>query len=152
MKSKRNTYLLIGLVLIIWGLVIYQLFGGNDADNSLMVQNEVTSFQPKEVQARDTFSISTFDRDPFLGTFKTRAPVKRRHIKPPEIINWPNIVYKGTISNSSNAGSIYIVEINGMQHLLKKGAMENEVKLLKGTAKQITVSYQKQKKKIVIQQ
>ena len=152
MKSKRNTYILIGLVLIIWGLVIYQFFDGAGPVENLMVQNELTSFRPKEVQPRDTFSINTFERDPFLGTFKTKPRVKRSYIKPPEPISWPSIVYKGTISNSSNAGNIFIVEINGTQHLLKKGAAENGVKLLKGGDKQITVSYQKQQKQIAIQQ
>jgi len=59
-------------------------------------------------------------------------------------VQWKPISYQGTIKQ--NKQQIFIVTINGAQHLLKRGQTRDSVTLIYGNAKSITMRYKKQSK------
>lgn len=155
MKNKRNTYLLLTLVLIVWGMIGYRIFSSLGAGNESVVQKNIAvSFRPKPIKEQDTFSIHTFTRDPFLGTFKAK-PVITKKSKPLVVkkeILWPTISYSGFMGDAASNQNIFFVSINNTQYLMKPNDLMQEITLIKGTSKEITVRFQKQKKVIPIKE
>jgi len=154
MKNKRNTYFLLVLVLVVWGMIGYRIFSSLGTDkNAELSKNIAVNFNPTAIKKQDTFTISSYDRDPFLGTFKRKKiPVKRKSISVKKEIQWPTIRYSGLIDNTNTDKQIYFVFVNNVQYLMKlKDEMEG-VKLLKATNDEITVRFNKQTKKIALNQ
>jgi len=152
-KSKRNTYLLLAAVIVIWGLLIFRLFNPENEDD--LVQASPMDTGPaiiNKIKPKDTFSIRTYDRDPFLGTIQKKEKPKKRVVRPQEIINWPSVIYKGLVAGNQAKDNVYILEINGNQYLMKRNTTENEITLLQGKASQVIVRYKKQRKTIGRQQ
>jgi len=150
MKKNTKTYLLIVAVLGIWGTIGYQIIAGLNPNEIEAVKDNIDlAFNPKTTKSIDTFSIQTIDRDPFLGTLTQKSiKTNRKTIK--DTISIP-ITYNGLIKRQNSSGQVFVVNINGIQHLLKKGQTINEVSLIRGTDKQIVVRYKNKQKTISIQ-
>ncbi len=151
MKNKKNIYILLPAVLIIWGIVLYKIIGGLSPDTQnfhTMIQEG--KFTPKIIQQTDTFFIQTNYRDPFLGTFEQK---KKRTVRlrtntaliKKEKVPFPTIVYKGIVSPKGKNKKVFLISVNGQQHLFKRNTIFNNVKLLQGNAQKITVQFQHQK-------
>lgn len=148
MKNKRNTYILLVVVLIIWGLIAYKIIsslGGNDV--VVLQQNTEVSFNPKPIQETDTFSIKADYRDPFLGTIEKPKTISKPRVIKPQEIEIP-INYSGMVRDQNTNESIFFVHINNRQHLMKINNVVDSVKLVKGNEKEITVNYNKKNKTI----
>ena len=107
-------------------------------------------FNPKTNTVVDTFSIQISKRDPFLGTLLVKKkPIKRTSKKTikKEVISIP-LLYHGSVSKQDSKTKVFIVSINGQQHLMKLGQTINEVTLIKGNSKDIVVTYKGLKKTI----
>jgi hypothetical protein len=151
LTKNVKTYLLLALVLIIWGTVVYQLFGGNDSPAPELDINDNVQFKPKQVKERESFTIVANYRDPFLGTIKKEVKkVKRaRPVLPiePEV----SINYTGVINDKSTGKKIFFVTINGQQYLMEPKQKIQEVQLVKGNATSIEVLVNGKRKKIALQ-
>lgn len=138
--------LLLPIVLFVWGLVGYQLLSGFSNNDTMTIQAQSnTSFTPRMIKPRDTFAISIVDRDPFLGTLAsstkpTKQPTKKRAYSQPTKDD-PTVSFEGVIKKQGSSNTVFIVNINTYQHLLKKGQTINGVKLISGNAKRIRVGY-----------
>ena len=82
MKKDKKTYVLIGLVVFIWGILGVKVIGTLSAEEKPL-NNIAAPKIPMTVttKKRDTFSIVALYRDPFLGTFpktQTGQPSQRR--------------------------------------------------------------------------
>lgn len=152
MKNKKNIYILLPIVLLIWAIVIYQFFSFTTLDNSL--ENTATEFniKPFKVKERTTFSINVAYRDPFLGKMYTASsanPNLKKHtvisskkqLNPEQAIVWPTIHYKGTISDSKQKSILFIMVIDGHNFYMKKGDTENGVFLKDGDKESVYVKY-----------
>ena len=151
--KKGKTYLLLTLVLGIWGTIVYQIYSKFSSDDTpVMAVNSNVYFSPKKTIKKDTFSIHAEHRDPFLGKpyrQKQASKIKRTTGKKEAII-FPAIAYKGLISKQQSMQNIYIIDISGTQKLFKIGKAIQEVKLLKGNKKSITVQYKGKRKTIAV--
>ncbi|WP_269225703.1 hypothetical protein [Flavobacterium eburneipallidum] len=148
MKNKKSIYILLPIVLFIWGMLIYQFFSFSASDDSL--ENTVTEFnvKPFKLKERTSFSINVNYRDPFLGkiyappTTKLKKSVGiKKQIKPQEELVWPSIKYKGTISDAKQKNKLFIMVIDGHNFYMKKGDTENEVFLKDGDNESVYVKY-----------
>lgn len=154
MKNKNKTYILLAIVLGIWGTIGYQIFSKlNPGEEPIVAQNNNVSFTPKKDIKKDTFSINTSHRDPFLGTLYNKsktatASSSKKTVK--DTLKWASIVYKGKISKQQSSNSIYILEINGTQQLLKVGKKYEGITLIKGSKKSIVVSFKGKRKSISV--
>lgn len=156
MKQKKNTYLLILLVLIIWGIIGYKIYSTMySIEDIQLTSNNSLKFTPKLSQNVDSFVLNLNYRDPF---FKTKVSKKKKSnnnskIKIPNIeIPFPSIVYNGLIvPKEKSRKTIYLVSINNNQHFLSVGTEKDGVVLVKGSNKSITVKFQQHKKEFPIQ-
>jgi len=154
MTKKGKTYLLLTIVLGIWGAIGYQIFSKMNADDApIIAANSNVTFSPEQAIEKDTFSINTKHRDPFLGKpfqQKQTATNHRRVSKKRDSVVFPPIVYKGVISKPQSSQNIYIIAIQGTQQLFKVGKTISDVKLLKGNKKSITIRYKEKLKTISV--
>lgn len=147
MKNKKSIYILLPIVLFIWGTVIFQFFtfSGNDGDIT-DISNKF-EIKPLKVKERDTFTINVNYRDPFLG--KMYSPnsthIARHHSKkipkPIEPIIWPQILYKGIVSDTKNKTRVFMLIINGKTYLMKKGDIQEGVLLKDGNRLSIDAKF-----------
>lgn len=154
MSKKGKTYLLVVVVLGIWGAIGYQIYSKLSPDElPVMATNSSISFSPKQEIAKDTFSISAAHHDPFMGTAyqkKNASNGKRITSNKKDSIIFPQIAYKGVISKQQSASNIYIIEVSGTQQLFKVGKQFNDVKLIKGDKKSVMISFKGKRKTISV--
>lgn len=149
MKNKKSIFILLPIVVVIWGILIYQFF--SFSANDVAFENTTTEFniKPLKLKERNQFSININYRDPFLGKIyapqtniihKNTIKAKRTQ-KTVETIVWPTILYKGIISDTKEKNKVFIMTIAGHDFFMKKGDTENEVFLKDGDKESVYVKY-----------
>lgn len=156
MKNKTKTYILILLVLGVWGTIGFKIISGLNPESTEQPADKLdVSFLPDITINRDTFSIQTTERDPFLGMLtnnkskKTKSKAKRQITSKTTIS--PRITYLGLIKKQNSFQQVFVVNINNEQNLLKRGQTINDVKLLRGNSKEIVVKIDNQQQTIKLQ-
>lgn len=149
MKNKKNIYVLLPIVLLIWGIVLFQLFSFTTSDTITGSKSEEFTVKPLKIAVRDTFGINVNYRDPFLG--KMYAPGSAVKIKSSNTgikktkkeveIVWPVIKYKGLISDTKEKTKVFVLIISGQNHFMKIGDTANEVLLKSGDKESVYVKY-----------
>ncbi len=146
---KTKTYILLALVLSIWGIISFKIVSVvNPSTPEVLQQHYNMAFKPKFNKTIDTFSIQTVNRDPFLGTLLIREKPKTKNLKTKMDLVWLPIVYHGIISKQNSKAKVFIVSINGQQYLVKSGQVISEITLIRGNSKSILVSYKGVRKTI----
>lgn len=158
MKNKKNIYILLPLVLIVWGIIGYKVFSAINPTADLQTSpTNLVNFKPKTIENEATYTLNLNYRDPFL---EKRSPIKKIKTtrktsnKQPNItIPFPPIIYNGLIEpKEKSRKTLYLVSIYNNQHFLSVGTKKDGVILVKGSNKSITVKFQQHKKEIPIQQ
>lgn len=144
MKKQHKTYLLLVIVLLVWGIIGFQFVRAINPSTSTTessARNE--KFEPKKIKERDTFSIVADYRDPFLGTVRISEDRPKKTSKKPleKEIPKKKIAYTGFVTDGSKNQRIYFVTIEGQQLMMDVNDIVHEVKLVKGTKSHIQVSY-----------
>ena len=145
MKRKRSLYLLLPLVLIIWSAVFFQFLSFDkeevDIPKNTNIPLKIESL--KSVQPVNSLDVNY--RDPFLGKIyieKSSANNKNRKKRQPlKLLSWPDIAYKGIVSDQKDKIKVYMITINGESFLLRRGQSARGVILLRGDRKNITLLY-----------
>ena len=152
-NKKLAIYVLLPVVVIIWGAAIFQIFKVINPD-SVAIKNLDFDKLPKSSKNNmpDTFSIVANYRDPFLGRSEnhlgqgikyTVAPV----LKKPEIrIAWPALAYKGMIRNKKSNKQLVMVSIAGKTSMMNSGDEINGVGLIAISNDSVELSFQNEKK------
>jgi len=145
MKQKTKTYVLLAVVLVIWGIVGYNIYSsvyGNTTNEVVDAGSPGTSFKKKKIKGNNDFSLHAHDRDPFLGTIKKKQ-LKPTVVKRPAVNSSApetQVAYAGMVKTGASKGeSIYFIRINGARHLMHIGDKVSKVKLIRGDETQITV-------------
>ena len=150
MKNKKVIYfVLIPIVIAIWGYMIYEFISFGSTDNTIQAPNNF-SVPHLENAGPDTFSISADYRDPFLG-----KPVEEKNSSTPKVkapptvkaeLPWPKITYGGVIKNQKSSKQLYLVQVSGNDHIMREGDAAEDVQLAKAWKDSIQVLFQKEKK------
>lgn len=145
-KNKSKTYILLAVVLLIWGIVGYKLISAlnPEAVPQQTAANYEVAFKPKNEIIEDTFTLKGVERDPFLGKMiKPEKEVKKKitgikkSISPvPE----KQLAFSGTVSDKTSKEKIFFIQIDGVQQLMSPGQIINGVKLISGNEQQVIVS------------
>lgn len=139
--------MLLLLVLGVWGTIAYKIIAAsNPGLTESAIQQEITIKNFKVDTAVEKFSISTADRDPFLGTVlkkKTGRTTKKKK----NTVSWQPIEYLGIVKGGHKSQDIFIVAINGKQSLLRKGQTKDSITLVNGTKKSLTLRYKNHQKR-----
>lgn len=150
MKNKKNIYILLPIVLLVWGAVLYQLFSLVNTDEIISKEKNEYSIKPLKIQERKTFTIDVNYRDPFLGkmyapkkisSVKIKSSKGNKIVKPQESLVWPAILYKGMIADTKDKKKIFILIIDGKNHFMNIGDTENDVFLKTGDRESVYVKY-----------
>lgn len=147
------------MVLAIWGTIGYKIVTGLSSDEPMVQTNNLdVAFTPKPIKESDTFSIQTMERDPFLGTLsktnkpKTKSGNQNKPTKETKRIAHLSITYQGLIKKQGSSQQVYVVNLNGKQYLIKQGQTVEDVKLVKGNPKEITIRFNNQNQTIALQE
>jgi len=152
MKNKKNIYILLPAVILVWGLVGYRIFSVVQPSNNTSGQVRVTAFKPKVVEETTPFTIRANYRDPFLGSLAQKKSTKKKAVSVAYKklkIPFPTITYKGMVAGEGN-NRVFLITINGAQFFFKKRATHKEVKLLRGNHKEIVVQFKGQQQTVAI--
>lgn len=158
MKNRKSIYILLPLVLFIWGAIAYQFFSFSNSDIP-EIQNKDIAIKPLIIKPIDTFSITINKRDPFLGkminneivTSSVKIKTSKKTPKVKVELIWPNVQYKGIVSDIKDKVKVYLVIIDGKSYLMKKGDIEEDVKLKDGDRETIYAIYKGDLKVVFIQ-
>lgn len=158
MKNKKTIYFLLPIVLLIWGVVIYKFF-------SFTGKYEVTNYdtsvnlQPLQFKKSEPVIIKAEYRDPFLGKIYLPEKHKRRlsGIQPKtkvisEPVVWPNVVYKGMVSDLKNKKKVFMIVFNGQTHLVHENETVEDITVKKGNRTSIDVKYKGDVTTILLQE
>lgn len=150
MKNKKLTYVLLILVLAIWGSILHQLFlSENDVD---FKEHEVVAIDVETIDKKDEIvSLNLNYRDPFLerkskpkqktvniSKLKNTTPKKTAQT---QNIQWPLVEYSGSITNKSADNKMALIKINGKEHLLKEGDSKEGIQIGHIFNDSITLAY-----------
>lgn len=148
MNKQQKTYGLLGIVLIIWGMIGYQIYMRmHPAAPKLNTENRPRFFQKKKTDKHIFYNIHQAYRDPFLGGFPTKKRIQQKTsiAKKPTIV-FPSIQYNGSVEN--NEGKSYILTINGKQDIVKIGQVLQGVQLIKASKNEVSVKFKNELKNI----
>ena len=138
------------MVIAVWlAIGVRALLLLNPSIPEVQQQDYVSTSKFKLNTKIDTFSIHTINRDPFLGTI-LKAETSKKTLRRKSSIVWKPILYHGLIKQDNTKQKIFIVSINGEQHLLKKGQTKDSTTLIYGNSKSITLRYKNQSKSFTL--
>ena len=162
MKKKINIILIIA-VLGLWGAVAYRFINNYFADeHANSSQRSITASNTLMVR-RDTFEMHALERDPFLNTYRTSAPVRsqRRYTaqstkaKPNNSsmramteAPWPEIQYFGYIK-SGNSNEVAVIKIDGKLQRLRKGEIKQGILVNSVFRDSVIVHFNKEKRTFI---
>ena len=159
MKSKKSIYFLLPIVLLIWGMLIYQFFSYTSPE-VIDVQEELPLFVKIDYKEPDTTTLDINHRDPFTGKLEntnrkaSSSNVKAANQPKTQILSTPEvqtqIEYKGIVSDVANKKKVFMVIIDNQTFLMKQGDKENEVELINGNRESITIKLKGKKKNILL--
>lgn len=150
MKNKRAIYILLPVVLGIWGLVIYEFVSFGSAEAIVPESPSHWDIQPHTYKEPQKIIIETNYRDPFLGTLHVAAapvtqPKKQKKPKKvkttPELV-WPAIQYKGVLSDVKEKKKTFLLIINGKNYFMSIGDTADGIFLKSGDKESVYVKYQ----------
>ncbi|SHM96918.1 hypothetical protein [Flavobacterium chilense] len=149
MKNKKNIYILLPIVLFVWGAVLFQLFSFTSSDETIIENNPEFTIKPLKINKRQSFTIDVNYRDPFLGKMyaantvqtTTNTTKTTKVTKPKETLVWPTILYKGLISDTKDKNKIFMLIIDNKNYYMKIGDTENEIFLKSGDKESVYVKY-----------
>ena len=150
MKNKKFTYLLIGLVALIWGLFFYMLF----SNNSPQAEQQIIDYEPIEVESDSIVfkGLNLSYKDPFLArNIVSRGDINlvstsSRKVKPiiektapnktTPVFIWPRVEYGGTLNDNKG-----LVNLNNHLIIAEEGQVINEFEILNIYSDSIRISY-----------
>lgn len=148
MKNKKNIYILLPIVLFVWGGVLYQVFSFTNTEEVISSASPEFTIKPLKIKKRQAFAINVNYRDPFLGKMyapqtssKVKSVIVKKTVQHHENVVWPAILYKGMISDTKDKNKIFMLVIEGHNTYMRIGDTENEIFLKNGDKESVYVKY-----------
>jgi len=150
------TYGLIVIVLGIWGSIFYQLFDWTKRPDIPALTEIQQPLINKDTVTEEIKLLLNY-RDPFLErknrvvVSKSTLPLKKIKIKVEKnkkVVNWPHIIYNGSISNKTANKALALLKINGRELLMKEAEMREGVEVWRIYSDSISLAYMKLSKMI----
>ncbi len=156
MKNKKALYILLPVVIVVWGIIAFKIFGHLDKKEPVPLILENTQTVQENNIVPDTFNLIYDYKDPFLNK---KSPAKKNVSKrvkkvktENERIVWPDILYTGRMVNQSTNKSLVSLTINGKEWIFNIGDQKDNITLLKTYDDSVKVKYEQETKYIHKQQ
>jgi hypothetical protein len=162
MKSKKATYGLLTALLMVWGVIMYNVFFKNNLKEIDIVMNEITPFDTTGMNTLDTFSLLKGYSDPFLhnsGVFIKNNSNSGQSLKPSSVIpknqllkvpivekkvSAKHIKYFGVIKNQDQGKMVGVLYVNNNEYLIQENMLIEGVLINSINEKELQVEYQNQ--------
>jgi hypothetical protein len=154
MKKKSLNYVLGFAVVLIWGMIFYQIFKAYWKDDA-EPQIPATTYREKAYNdyavKKDTSTLKLNYRDPFKLSVTIVADTAHKKltsriasmIHPVAKTDWSFIKYSGYIANPVTRKVISILIINGNSVMLAEGESAGDVKLVKNMRDSVQIIFKK---------
>ena len=137
MKNKKLTYILLPLVITVWGLVVYRIFfdGKTKPENISTIAKPLIKELSKE--EKSTYKLIANYRDPFLNKLaqsnveskenkekeenNNRATNLRRRRTNVSRNRWPEVSYGGFIQGDKNREITILLKVKNRDYLAQEG-------------------------------
>ncbi|MGD1848246.1 MAG: hypothetical protein ACFB10_22870 [Salibacteraceae bacterium] len=163
MKNKKLLYLLLPLMVVVWGAVFYRVFKGIGGDDDYFDALPAAVKMPV-LAKQDSFDLIADYKDPFLGKGPGRSrntnpaigekpltPTVRQLPKPPPpTLPWPAIGYGGFVNKSGGKNKLAVVTIDGQTSWGKLGEEIQGVTIQEIWKDSVQVSYRKEVKTVLL--
>ncbi len=135
MKNKKALYVLLPVVVVIWGLIIFKVFSYTNEEPEFSPYSKTNIGKDKGEVLQENFVLDLNYEDPFktkVGIRKTTtAENYKPKIKSNRAIRWPEIKYYGIVRNEKTARKVVSVGIGGRSYLMKEGEEKEKVRLVR---------------------
>lgn len=172
MSKKTTTYVLLSVVIVIWAVIVWRIFGYISQD-STQQQTAMPVFKKDSLQTvrYDTVQLNLRYPDPFLkqkgaayipsqqNTEPIEKPATKKVEQPKPIqtpspavsevkprVFWPQIQYDGTIM--SKGSKLAMLRINGQSYIVALGKSEQDVLVKRIYQDSILLLYKHEEKTI----
>lgn len=161
MKNRKLVYILVPLLLAIWGTIVYRLLNvvtnkdiSNKPDTGQLMAGNKTS------ACVDTFTLTLNYPDPFFVKMIKRVAIgseqsllkvikpEKKVVATPQAATfvWPTIIYGGLVKNQKLNKLLALIQINGSATIMQTGDIAQELKLLKVTNDSIEIAFHTEKR------
>lgn len=157
--KKKLTFPLVALVLLLWGAIFYRIFSGlGEEGGSVPLAAVIRPKEPIAERIKDDSLLLDY-RDPFLERADegpapegdTLLMAGYEYVEEIPYIDWSQVLYFGSVNNSSGRKAVALVNINGKEYMLKAGETVDGYTLVGRVGNSIAVSYQGQVATITMQ-
>lgn len=143
--SKKSIYILLPVVIAIWGLIIYKVLDISERTKEIPVPHPLQDKVSTRRQGqREALSLNY--ADPFgLQASKVVKPEpkkKRKSRRNQRTTQWPDIKYNGVVRAKKTDKQIAIISIEGRQHLFFSEQKHQQIQLLQAWKDSARVSFQ----------
>jgi len=161
MKNRKLNWILLPLVILIWGFVAYRVFWKEPAEQP----RRASRIAPKEEAAKafrqdSQVRLSLDYTDPYQAERRQESPTtkptivpkslpvitRQEVVKKQSVVNWPTIRYKGVSVNGGKKTAI--ISINGKNYFPSQGQEISGVRLVSIGKSSIRVQYEGASKEI----
>lgn len=151
MNNKKTKYVLLPLVLLLWGYIAYRIF--EQVNPEIEIENSVRPrLNPMvESKAEDTYKLLLDYPDPFLKHIRIKKE-KAEKEKQQTIVNrvyawnWPNMNYGGCIQNKNKM--VGLLQLNAKHLLVQEGKTYEKFIIEKLYADSIVIKRETEKRTI----
>lgn len=159
MKNKKTAYILVPVVLAVWGMIgwkVYAAMNGKDEKFVTVVADEKIKSAVNEIP--DTIALIADYRDPFLGkitVINDNSAFKIQHSKsktekipdPPKApIVWPVVSYHGLVKRNGDQKTVGFLNVSGKSFFVQGGEEAGEVRVGKLWKDSVEILFGKEKK------
>ena len=160
MKNKKLIYILLPLVIIVWGLIVYRIFfeGKTKPENISSVAKPLIKESSKK--EKSTYKLIANYRDPFLSNIKqnvvsledkkeeknvTSSNLRRRRTTVSRT-RWPEILYGGFIESDKDKKITILLSIKNRDYLAQQGDTVEHIFIKTFYADSLVVAYNDEEK------
>ncbi len=153
MQNKKLLYILLPVVVVVWGLIIFKIIDALSED-----EVPVLNRQPEVVAMKQSdfkYELALNYPDPFLGkskrsepkkvTDKKKAPTLTKKKRETPKVQAPKLRYNGRIENRESSDERHLIAVNGNAHIISLGEEVDGVKLEKVYADSVLFKWNNEK-------
>lgn len=143
MKKSVKTYVLLTLVIGIWGVFLVRLVKTLNPDREVVISSPSLAYSPVHKIEGENKELKLDYRDPFLGNVVASKPKFSKKViqKAQKTVNTEldQVNYQGFIGADERKDYHYFLSIKGTQEFLKVGDVIKGIKLVSGDPSQVTL-------------
>jgi hypothetical protein len=143
MKKSVKTYVLLTLVIGIWGVFLVRLVKTLNPEREVVISSPSLAYSPVHKRDGETKELQLDYRDPFLGKVVASKPKTTKKViqKANKTVNTEldQVKYQGFIGAKERKDYHYFLTIKGTQEFFKVGDVIKGIKLVSGDRSQVTL-------------